>query len=77
MSIQLNTSLFKAPIAKVVKTFSVDHKGSTYCCLHRFYKDNIPVTQIAKNEIPFETKSQIGHLNEPEIMNVIDLWKLW
>ena len=69
--------MFKAPIAEIVKTFSVDHEGSKYVCLHRFYKDNIPVTQIVKNEIPFETKRQIGHLNEPEITNVIDLWKLW
>ena len=67
----------KAPIAKVVKTFSVDHKDSEYCCLHRLYKDDIPVTQIVKNEIPFEVVCQIGHLNESEIIDVIDLWSLW
>lgn len=38
-------------LAKVIKTFSVDHKGSQYCCLHRLYKDDIPVTQIVKNEL--------------------------
>lgn len=67
----------KIPIAEIVKTFSVDHKDSKYVCLHRFYKDNIPVTQIIKNEIPFETKRQIGHLNESEIIQIIDLWPLW
>lgn len=74
---ELDTSLFKPLIAKVVKTFSVDHKGSQYWCLHRLYKNNIPVTQIVKNEVPFETKRQIGHLNESKIINVVDLWRLW
>ena len=64
-------------IAKVVKTFSVDHKGSQYCCLHRLYKNDILVTQIVKNEIPFKIIRQIGHLHEQQIINVIDLWRLW
>ena len=66
----------KAPIAKVIKTLSVCHNGSNYFCLHRLYKDNIPVTQIIKEEIPGETKHQIGHLNESEIIQAIDLWSL-